>query len=105
MVGIQNALPFLEKNSLFARRWLNAQEQWRVWLEERFNTLIDSVQIDQLLLPLTQRLSSEELDEAVLMNELRRVRQQLMLWIAYRDLNGLASLAEVTTALSYFAEK
>lgn len=105
MVGIQNALPFLEKNSLFARRWLNAQEQWQVWLEERFNTPIDSVQIDQLLLPLIQRLSSEELDEAVLMNELRRVRQQLMLWIAYRDLNGLASLAEVTTALSYFAEQ
>ena len=39
------------------------------------------------------------------MNELRLTRQRLMLWIGYRDLNGLASLDEVTHALSYFAQQ
>jgi len=39
------------------------------------------------------------------MSELRLARQRLMLWIAYRDLNGLAMLNEVTHALSYFAQQ
>ena len=39
------------------------------------------------------------------MGELRLARQRLMLWIAYRDLNGLATLDEVTHALSYFAQQ
>ena len=39
------------------------------------------------------------------MSELRLARQRLMLWIAYRDLNGLAMLDEVTHALSYFAQQ
>ena len=39
------------------------------------------------------------------MGELRLARQRLMLWIAYRDLNGLAALDEVTHALSYFAQQ
>ncbi len=38
------------------------------------------------------------------MANLRLARQRLMLWVAFRDLNGLADLDEVTHALSHFAE-
>ena len=38
------------------------------------------------------------------MANLRIARQRLMIWIAFRDLNGMASLDEVTRALSHFAE-
>jgi glutamate-ammonia-ligase adenylyltransferase len=50
-------------------------------------------------------LGQEGLEESALMSELRLARQRLMLWIAYRDLNGLATLDEVTHALSYFAQQ
>ena len=39
------------------------------------------------------------------MADLRLARQRLMLWIAFRDLNGTADLKEVTHALSHFAEE
>jgi [glutamine synthetase] adenylyltransferase / [glutamine synthetase]-adenylyl-L-tyrosine phosphorylase len=105
MADPQTALYFLEKHSLFAGRWLNAQPQWRGWLMERLHTPIEPKQIDGLLLSLRQSLSQESLEETVLMGELRLARQRLMLWIAYRDLNGLATLDEVTHALSYFAQQ
>jgi glutamate-ammonia-ligase adenylyltransferase len=105
MVDPQTALSFLEKHSLFASRWLSAQPQWRGWLAERLRTPIEPKQIDSLLLSLRQSLSQESLEETVLMGELRLARQRLMLWIAYRDLNGLATLDEVTHALSYFAQQ
>ena len=105
MVDPQTALHFLEKHSLFASRWLSAQPQWRGWLAERLRTPIEPKQIDSLLLSLRQSLSQESLEETVLMGELRLARQRLMLWIAYRDLNGLAALDEVTHALSYFAQQ
>jgi glutamate-ammonia-ligase adenylyltransferase len=38
------------------------------------------------------------------MADLRLARQRLMLWLAFRDLNGLADLKEVTHSLSHFAE-
>ena len=105
MADPQIALHFLEKHSLFASRWLSAQPQWRGWLAERLHTPIEPKQIDSLLLSLRQSLSQESLEETVLMGELRLARQRLMLWIAYRDLNGLATLDEVTHALSYFAQQ
>ena len=105
MVNTQTALTFLENHSLFASRWLGAQQQWRGWLEERLHTPIEPKQIDGLLLSLRQSLGQEGLEESALMSELRLARQRLMLWIAYRDLNGLATLDEVTHALSYFAQQ
>ncbi|NBV71047.1 MAG: bifunctional [glutamate--ammonia ligase]-adenylyl-L-tyrosine phosphorylase/[glutamate--ammonia-ligase] adenylyltransferase [Burkholderiaceae bacterium] len=105
MADPQTALHFLGKHSLFASRWLNAQPQWRAWLAERLHTPIEPKQIDGLLLSLRQSLSQESLEETLLMSELRLARQRLMLWIAYRDLNGLAMLNEVTHALSYFAQQ
>jgi len=38
------------------------------------------------------------------MSDLRLARQRLMLWLAFRDLNGIASLEEVTHSLSHFAQ-
>ena len=38
------------------------------------------------------------------MSDLRLARQRLMLWLAFRDLNGMASLEEVTHSLSHFAQ-
>ena len=98
MVNTQTALTFLENHSLFASRWLGAQQQWRGWLEEGLHTPIEPKQIDGLLLSLRQSLGQEGLEESALMSELRLARQRLMLWIAYRDLNGLATLDEVTHA-------
>ena len=105
MISYQDALSFLEKNSVYANRWLNAHHDWRVWLGERIHTPVDTNQIDQLLLPINQALDNHELDESALMSQLRLIRQQLMLLIGCRDLNGIASLLEVTQSLSYFAEQ
>jgi len=105
MVSNEDALSFLEKNSVYANRWLSAHPDWRVWLGERIHTPVDTNQIDQLLLPISQDLDNGALDEAALMSQLRLSRQQLMLWIGCRDLNGIASLLEVTQSLSYFAEQ
>jgi len=105
MVSNEDALSFLEKNSVYANRWISAHTDWRAWLGERIHTEVDAAQIDRILLPISQALDKHELDEATLMSQLRLTRQQLMLWIACRDLNGLAPLLEVTQALSYFAEQ
>jgi glutamate-ammonia-ligase adenylyltransferase len=105
MVSNEDALSFLEKNSVYANRWLSAHADWRTWLEERIHMQVDVTQIDQLLLPISRALDHRQLDEATLMSQLRLGRQQLMLWIGCRDLNGLAPLLEVTQALSYFAEQ
>ncbi len=43
-------------------------------------------------------------DEAEFMAYLRLARQRLMLWLAFRDLNGMARLDEVTHSLSHFAQ-
>ena len=105
MVSNEDALSFLEKNSVYANRWISAHTDWRAWLGERIHTEVDAAQIDRILLPISQALDKHELDEATLMSQLRLTRQRLMLWIACRDLNGLAPLLEVTQALSYFAEQ
>ncbi len=94
----------LERNSVYARRWLAAQPQWIEWLCTQAQKKVDLQGIDELLEVCS--LGSPELvqDEAQLMANLRLARQRLMLWIALRDINGLASLDEVTHALSHFAE-
>lgn len=101
----ETELNFLEKHSLFASRWLGAQSLWRPWLEERRDIPVGQNEINALLLPLQNSCEMNGFEEVKLSNELRLLRQRLMLWIAYRDLNSLASLDEVTRALSYFAEQ
>ena len=94
----------LERNSVYARRWLAAQPQWVDWLSSQVHKKVDLEGISELLEVCF--LGSMELaqDEAQFMANLRLARQRLMLWVALRDLNGLASLNEVTHALSHFAE-
>ena len=72
MVSNEDALSFLEKNSVYANRWLSAHPDWRVWLGERIHTPVDTNQIDQLLLPISQDLDNGALDEAALREVVHR---------------------------------
>jgi len=94
----------LERHSTYARRWLAAQPQWLDWLAAQRDKKVDLQGIHKLLEAC--HLGSTEFiqDEAQFMANLRLARQRLMLWIALRDLSGLATLTEVTHALSHFAE-
>lgn len=97
-------IEFLEQHSNYARRWLHAQPLWRQWLCEHGSKKIDLRQIQALLDSYKSDDANTVLDEAQFMSHLRLARQQLMLWIAFRDLNGLVELDEVTHSLSDFAQ-
>jgi glutamate-ammonia-ligase adenylyltransferase len=97
-------IEFLECHSNYARRWLNAKPEWIDWLKiygpqkidwQGIRGLLDSYRLDEL---------GHEDREVQFMAHLRLARQQFMMWVAFRDLNGLASLDEVTRSLSHFAE-
>jgi len=97
-------IAFLEQHSNYARRWLSAKPEWRYWLQSigpreitlaGIQGLLESYRVDGL---------EVEQDEAQFMADLRLARHKLMLWLAFRDLNGLADLKEVTHSLSHFAE-
>jgi len=94
----------LERNSTYARRWLAAQPQWVDWLAIQGGKKVDLQGIRELLETCHLGSGGLEQDEAQFMANLRLARQRLMLWIAVRDLNGLALLDEVTHALSHFSE-
>ncbi|HAT39747.1 bifunctional [glutamate--ammonia ligase]-adenylyl-L-tyrosine phosphorylase/[glutamate--ammonia-ligase] adenylyltransferase [Polynucleobacter necessarius] len=97
-------IDFLERNSTYARRWLGAQPEWLVWLRTHGPKGIDLQGIRNLLEECEVGRHDGDQDEAPWMAKLRLARQRLMLWVAFRDLNGMADLKEVTHALSYFAE-
>ena len=104
MRDFQAQLDFLKKHSTFAGRWLSAHPDWELWLGEVGPIQVDEDQILALLKPCQELLKKEQVDEAQFMNELRLVRQRLIIWLGFRDLNGLADLDEVTHSLSLFAE-
>ena len=97
-------IAFLQQHSTYARRWLNARPEWIDWLRSCGQKKVDLQGIQDLLK--TSGISQQGLglDEAQFMANLRLARQRLMIWIAFRDLNGMASLDEVTHGLSHFAE-
>ena len=95
---------FLEQHSNYARHWLNAKPEWREWLRSIGSQKITLDGIRGLLESCKVGSLESEQDEAQLMADLRLARQRLMLWLAFRDLNGLADLKEVTYSLSHFAE-
>ena len=97
-------IDFLERHSTYARRWLSARPEWLEWLSIQGQKRIDLQGIRQLLAECRIDSSSGEQDEVEWMANLRLARQRLMLWVAFRDLNGKADLQEVTHALSHFAE-
>ena len=104
MDDFSQQIDFLEQHSTYARRWLSARPEWLEWLRIQGHKKIDLGGIRQLLEECRIGLSCSGQDEAEWMTNLRLARQRLMLWVAFRDLNGKAELQEVTHALSYFAE-
>lgn len=98
-------IDFLKQHSSYAQRWLHSRPEWVDWLQSQAACKIDVAGIRGLLSPCQDALNVPEQDEAQFMADLRLARQRLMLWVAYRDLNGMADLSEVTHALSHFAEE
>ena len=108
MDAFAKQIAFLEQHSNYARRWLSAKPEWRDWLRSHGTQKI-TLEAIQELLEASRAKSPEadgevEQDEAQFMADLRLARQRLMVWLALRDLNGLADLKEVTHSLSHFAE-
>ena len=105
MTVFPGQIEFLKEHSSYAQRWLNSRPEWLDWLSIQGAQKVDLDGIRGLLSPCHEALASPEQDEAQFMANLRLARQRLMLWIAFRDLNGIADLKEVTHALSHFAEE
>ncbi len=97
-------IEFLERHSNYARRWLYAKPEWREWLKAHGSQKIDLSAIQSLLEACKIDGLDGDHDEAQFMADLRLARQRLMLWLAFRDLNGMANLDEVTHSLSHFAQ-
>jgi glutamate-ammonia-ligase adenylyltransferase len=104
MGDFSRQIEFLEQHSIYARRWLHAKPEWREWLRAHGHEKIDLHGIEGLLKACKIDSLSAGHDEAQFMTDLRLARQRLMLWVAYRDLTGMASLDEVTQSLSHFAQ-
>ena len=104
MDDFSRQIAFLEQHSTYARRWLNARPEWLDWLRSCGQKKVDLYGIQDLLKACSISQQGIALDEAQFMANLRLARQRLMIWIAFRDLNGMASLDEVTHGLSHFAE-
>ena len=104
MNDFSQQIEFLQEHSTYARRWLSARPQWVEWLRACGLQKIDLQGIEELLAACKVSSDTQAQDEAEFMANLRLARQRLMLWVAFRDLNGMASLEEVTHSLSYFAE-
>ncbi len=105
MTDFAGQVEFLKQHSSYAQRWLNSRPEWLGWLSLVAPQKVDIDGIRLLLSPCQEALASSERDEAQFMADLRLARQRLMLWVAFRDLNGIAELMEVTHALSHFAEE
>jgi len=97
-------IAFLEQHSTYARRWLNARPEWSDWLRSQGGKKVTLPGIRELLVSCGVGHYESTQEEAQFMANLRLARQRLMLWIGFRDLNGLADLEEVTHSLSHFAE-
>ena len=104
MDAFSQQIDFLKQHSTYARRWLSAHPEWLEWLRIQGQKTVDIQGIKDLLQDCCLDSQAVEQDEAVWMSNLRLARQRLMLWVAFRDLNGFADLQEVTHALSHFAQ-
>lgn len=104
MDDFSRQIAFLEQHSTYARRWLSARPEWVEWLRTYGQKKIEPQEIKDLLLASRVPQDAGGADDAQFMADLRLARQRLMLWVAFRDLNGMASLQEVTHSLSFFAQ-
>ena len=105
MASPHQPFDFLQRHSVFASRWLQARPDWTSWFLEHQAQPVNLAVIKALLEPAQGIAAEPELDEGRLMTELRLARQKLILCLGLRDLSGQAPLAEVTEALSLFAEQ
>jgi glutamate-ammonia-ligase adenylyltransferase len=105
MTDFAGQIQFLREHSSYAQRWLNSRPEWLDWLSIQGAQAVDIDGIRHLLGACHDALAAPEQNEVQFMADLRLARQRLMLWIAFRDLNGMADLKEVTCALSHFAEE
>ena len=105
MSHFTDQIDFLRQHSEYAKRWLLARPLWEEWLYACSGREIDLDGIRELLASACALVGKVGADEREFMAQLRLARQRLMLWLAFRDLNGFASLEEVTHALSHFAEQ
>ncbi len=101
----QSQVSWLRRHSIFSDRWLIAHPDWLDWLAHWGSLPLDQAGVRTLLLGAIEAASNTHDTEANFMAQIRLARQRFMIWLAFRDLNQLASLAEVTAALSYFAEQ
>ena len=104
MDDFSRQIDFLEQHSTYARRWLSAHPEWLAWLRIQGQKKVDIQGIRDLLKDCGVDSQADGQDETLWMTNIRMARQRLMLWVAFRDLNGMADLREVTNALSHFAE-
>ncbi|MEI7531586.1 MAG: bifunctional [glutamate--ammonia ligase]-adenylyl-L-tyrosine phosphorylase/[glutamate--ammonia-ligase] adenylyltransferase [Betaproteobacteria bacterium] len=93
------------KYSHFLRRSFHGHPDWQRWVEERLNLSVTAEQIEALFVELSGQSNQEKWSEDQIMWNLRKLRQKVMLWLCLRDLNHLASLSEVTMAMTTFAER
>ncbi|MEI6737218.1 MAG: hypothetical protein WCL29_01930, partial [Pseudomonadota bacterium] len=93
---IDRQIARLFRGSRYAERVMAKHPHWRDWLiEVRLQSAVKTVA--ELAMP--EVAGTEALDLS-----LRLARQQAMLAIIFRDLNGLADFDEVATAISQFAD-
>ena len=105
MTSNDSGFLILREHSAYANRWLNAQPGWLEDLSLRSTTPINEGVIESILSGAKDVLSKEPINLEAFASQLRLARQRFMLLTAYRDLNGLADLKEVTEGISLFAEK
>ncbi len=94
---IDSQFACLFRGSRYAERILTKHPHWRTWL---MGVAGQSAARTVAELPLPPAENVESLDRT-----LRLARQQVMLAILFRDLNQLADLDEVVTAISLFADR
>ena len=101
----QSQVAYLRRHSVFSDRWLIANPNWLEWLALWGELPLERGGILALLPEAIAAASNPNTAETEFMAHMRLARQRFMIWLAFRDLNQLASLAEVTVALSFFAEQ
>jgi glutamate-ammonia-ligase adenylyltransferase len=95
--SFDQAIQRLFRASRYAERMMSAHPDHLPWLRKHAET--SAVATVAALAQAARATSTDAFDQ-----QLRRERQQAMLAILFRDINGLADLDEVVTAISAFAD-
>lgn len=101
---MQSYLEDAQKYSNYLTRWFQAKPLWQKWVNQRVELPLTYTAIEGIFDELETPLVGQLYDERQLMKALREARQRTMLWLGVRDLANLASLDEVTQAMTAFAE-